>query len=112
MRGRRWGKIVNLSSMGGRLTFPGGGFYHASKHALEALSDALRFEVAGFGIDVIVIEPGLIPTRFAETAAAGIASSTGVYADFNRSVSEQTVRVYQGALGCLGGTPETVARTI
>jgi NAD(P)-dependent dehydrogenase (short-subunit alcohol dehydrogenase family) len=112
MRERRWGKIVNLSSMGGRLTFPGGGFYHASKHALEALSDALRFEVAGFGIDVIVIEPGLIRTRFAETAAAGIAPSTGVYADFNRSVAEQTVRAYDSAFGRLGGEPETVARTI
>src|SRR5204863_9262526 len=53
MRRQRFGKIVNLSSMGGKLTFPGGGFYHATKHAVEALSDALRFEVRGFGVDVI-----------------------------------------------------------
>src|SRR5262249_22244899 len=58
MRRQRWGKIVNLSSMGGKLTLPGGAFYHATKHAVEALSDALRFEVQGFGVDVIVIEPG------------------------------------------------------
>src|SRR4051812_7180150 len=59
MRAQRWGKIVNLSSMGGRLVFPGGGFYHATKYAVEAISDALRFEVKGFGIDVIIVEPGL-----------------------------------------------------
>ena len=59
MREQRWGRIVNVSSMGGELTFPGGGWYHASKHALEALSDALRFELAGFGIDVVVIQPVL-----------------------------------------------------
>ena len=58
--------------MGGRLTFPGGGWYHASKHAVEALSDALRFEVQGFGIDVVVIEPGLIRTGFAEAAVGTI----------------------------------------
>ncbi len=47
MRAQRWGKVVNLGSMGGRLTFPGGGYYHATKYALEALSDALRFELRG-----------------------------------------------------------------
>src|SRR5262245_45026769 len=45
MRRQRWGKIVNVSSMGGKLTFPGGGAYHASKHAMEGLSDVLRFEL-------------------------------------------------------------------
>ena len=79
MRAQRWGKIVNLSSMGGRLTFPGGGWYHATKHAIEAMSDALRFELHGFGIDVIVIEPGLITTEFGEAAASAMAevSSAG-----------------------------------
>ena len=49
MRRQGWGRIVNVSSMGGRLRFPGGGAYHATKHAVEALSDALRFEVAASG---------------------------------------------------------------
>ena len=49
MRREGRGRIVNLSSMGGKLVFPGGGAYHATKHAVEALSDAMRFEVAGFG---------------------------------------------------------------
>src|ERR687891_1080019 len=64
MRRQGHGRIVNVSSMGGKLTFPGGGVYHATKHAVEALSDVLRFEVAGFGVQVVVIEPGLIRTRF------------------------------------------------
>ena len=63
MRRQRGGRIVNLSSMGGQLMFPGGGFYHATKYAVEAISDALRFEVKGFGIDVVLVEPGLIRHR-------------------------------------------------
>lgn len=72
MRSQGWGKIINLSSVAGLITLPGGGAYHASKHALEALSDALRFELKGFGIDVIVVEPGAIRTRWVETAVAGL----------------------------------------
>ena len=76
MRAAGAGKIVNLSSMGGRLVFPGGGAYHATKYAVEALSDALRMEVRRFGIDVICIEPGLIRTEFGSTAAGGVAPPT------------------------------------
>src|SRR3712207_7285561 len=72
MRRQGFGRIVNLSSMGGRLTFPGWGFYHASKYAVEALSDALRFEVRGFGVEVVVVEPGLIRTSFAQTAVSSM----------------------------------------
>jgi len=74
MRAQRWGKIVNVGSMGGRLTFPGGGLYHATKYAVEALSDALRFEVRGFGVDVILVEPGLIMTNFGQVAASSVAA--------------------------------------
>jgi NAD(P)-dependent dehydrogenase (short-subunit alcohol dehydrogenase family) len=74
MRAQRWGKIVNVGSMGGRLTFPGAGHYHATKHALEAISDALRFELHGFGIDVILLEPGLITTEFGTAASASMAA--------------------------------------
>jgi NAD(P)-dependent dehydrogenase (short-subunit alcohol dehydrogenase family) len=116
MRRQGAGRIVNVSSMGGRLTFPGGGAYHGTKHAVEALSDALRFEVRGFGIDVVVIEPGLIKTRFGETAAGSIdaAPATGddPYADFNAAVGTATAQVYDGPLARLGGGPETVARAI
>ena len=114
MRAQGWGKIVNLSSMGGRLTFPGGGVYHATKYAVEALSDALRFEVRGFGVDVILIEPGLIRTRFGETAAGGIEDAgEGPYGEFNRGVAASTTTAYEsGALARLGGSPETVAERI
>src|SRR3954454_16490353 len=72
MRNQRWGRIINISSMGGRLVFPGGGYYHASKYAVEALSDALRFEVKGFGVDVVIIEPGLIKTEFGTAAVSSL----------------------------------------
>jgi short-subunit dehydrogenase len=58
MRQNKYGKIVNISSVGGKIASPLGGWYHASKFAIEALSDAMRLEVKQFGIDVIVIEPG------------------------------------------------------
>ena len=77
MRRPGLGRIVNISSMGGRMTFPGGGAYHGTKYAVEALSDALRFEVRGFGVDVVVIEPGLIKTRFGETAACSLGAAGG-----------------------------------
>jgi NAD(P)-dependent dehydrogenase (short-subunit alcohol dehydrogenase family) len=116
MREQGWGKIVNVSSMGGRFTFPGGGVYHASKHAVEALSDALRFEVKGFGVDVIIIEPGIIRTSFGQTAAREIDAGTrdpGPYGEFNQAVAEATAGVYErGPLSKLGGPPEAVARKI
>ena len=111
MRDQHWGRIVNLSSMGGRLVFPGGGIYHATKYAVEALSDALRFEVRGFGVEVIVVEPGLIVTNFGETASASV-QTDGPYGDFNRKVAEATEGVYRGPLKRLGGGPEAVAKTI
>jgi NAD(P)-dependent dehydrogenase (short-subunit alcohol dehydrogenase family) len=114
MRSQRWGRIVNVSSMGGKLTFPGGGAYHATKHAVEALSDALRFEVRGFGIDVAVIEPGLIKTQFGEAAVGSMesVSEDGPYGEFNRAVAEQTAGAYTGPMARLGAGPEAVAKKI
>jgi NAD(P)-dependent dehydrogenase (short-subunit alcohol dehydrogenase family) len=115
MRKAGSGRIVNISSMGGKLTFPGGGAYHASKYAVEALSDALRFEVKGFGIDVIVIEPGLIRTGFAEAAVNSMSRNgrDDVYAAFDAAVAKATTDVYgRGMLAKLGGGPDDVARAI
>lgn len=115
MRERRDGRIVNLSSMGGRLTFPGGGAYHATKYSVEALSDVLRFEVAGFGIQVVLIEPGLIRTQFGEAAVGSmseIKEQDGPYAKFNAAVAATTAGAYQGPLSRLGAGPDAVARTI
>src|SRR5688572_23199909 len=112
MRRERSGRIVNVSSMGGKLTFPGGGIYHATKHAVEALSDAMRFEVKGFGVDVSIIEPGLIKTHFAEAAVGSIAHEEGPYAEFNTAVSAATAGAYEGPFGKLGGGPDDVAKAI
>src|SRR3954451_19854897 len=99
MRRQGWGKIVNVSSMGGKMTFPGGGYYHGTKHAVEAISDALRFEVAAFGIDVAIIEPGLILTNFGDTAAHGVGEATGsgdsAYAEFSAAVAKSTAEAYE-----------------
>ena len=119
MRAQGWGKVVNISSMGGRLTFPGGGFYHATKYALEALSDALRFEVAGFGIDVILIEPGFIRTSFSETAASSVdgvrpgGDDDDPYRAFTAAVVASTRSVYErGLVARLAGDPDHVARVV
>ncbi|HZC72368.1 MAG TPA: oxidoreductase [Jatrophihabitans sp.] len=112
MRRAGAGRIVNIGSMGGRLTFPGGGVYHATKYSLEALSDALRFEVQGFGIQVVLIEPGLIVTDFAKTAIASVANGDGPYAKFNHVVAKRTEGVYEGPLAKLGGGPDAVAKVI
>ena len=117
MRRAGKGRIVNVSSMGGRLVFPGGGAYHGTKYAVEALSDAMRFEVKGFGIDVALIEPGLITTEFGNVAAGSV-EATGedggedVYAEFNASVAKETKGAYEGPMRHLGGGPETVAKAI
>ncbi|HTJ46254.1 MAG TPA: SDR family oxidoreductase [Kofleriaceae bacterium] len=68
MRERRSGRIVNVSSMGGRMTFPFMGAYNSTKYAVESLSDALRAELQPFGIQVSLIEPGVIRTNFADTS--------------------------------------------
>jgi NAD(P)-dependent dehydrogenase (short-subunit alcohol dehydrogenase family) len=115
MRRQGYGRIVNVSSMGGKLTFPGAGYYHATKHAVEALSDALRFEVQGFGVKVSVIEPGLIRTDFAETAVGSMYGSDGEnpYAGFDESVAKATAENYErGPFARLGGGPEAVAEAI
>ena len=112
MRRAGRGRIVNVSSMGGKLVFPGGGIYHATKHAVEALSDAMRFEVKGFGVQVVLIEPGLIKTNFAETAVGSIGAEDGPYAGFNDAVGAATAGAYDGFLGKLGAGPEAVAKAI
>jgi NAD(P)-dependent dehydrogenase (short-subunit alcohol dehydrogenase family) len=114
MRRQGYGRIVNVSSMGGKLTFPGAGYYHASKHAVEAISDALRFEMEGFGIKVSVIEPGLIRTGFANAAVGSMdGPESGPYAGFDEAVAKATTENYeQGPFSRLAGEPEAVAEAI
>jgi len=115
MRRQGFGRIVNLSSMGGRMTLPGGGFYHATKYAVEALSDALRFEVRGFGVDVVVVEPGAIKTEFGNTAIDKIEASSAAdspYAKFRETLKQQIRGAYEGPLGRFAGEPDDVAKVI
>ena len=77
MRDQRAGTIINITSMGGKIYTPLGGWYHATKFALEALSDCLRMEAAPFGIDVVVIEPGGIRTEWPAIAASNLRQASG-----------------------------------
>jgi NAD(P)-dependent dehydrogenase (short-subunit alcohol dehydrogenase family) len=113
MRRAGSGRIVNMSSMGGNFVFPGGGAYHASKYAVEAISDALRFEVKGFGVGVTVIQPGAIRTEFASTVTERLPEGEGPYAAFNADVGRATRDAYEkGPLARLGGEPDAVAKAV
>ena len=109
MREARSGKIVNVSSIGGKLGEPLGAWYHASKYAVEGLSDSLRLELADFGVDVIVIQPGMIMTEWPEIAAENMLKVSGetAYADMARTRAK--VMVYDPEQA---SPPEVVARTI
>lgn len=71
MRAAKSGTIINTSSMGGKMYFPMGAWYHASKHAVEGLSDCLRLELKQFNINVVVLEPGFIATEFGSVLLDG-----------------------------------------
>jgi short-subunit dehydrogenase len=134
MRRRGRGRILNVSSMGGRITLPGGAFYHASKYAVEALSDALRMEVAQFGIDVVLIEPGPVKTPWNDVAAASLATASAgaaatapaaatgpdgadgpdgdPYRDYKAAVGASFGRTQAGLVGRFGSTSGDVAKVI
>ena len=96
MRQQHSGRIINISSIAGRMVFYFGGWYHVSKYAVEALSDALRMEVQPFGIDVVLIEPGGIKTNWGIIAAEHLsASSAGtVYEDAANHEAEILRKAY------------------
>ena len=77
MRNKRAGRIINISSMGGRVYTPLGSWYHASKHAVEGWSDCLRLELSPFNIDVVIIEPGVIATEFGDVMTAPMLKRSG-----------------------------------
>ncbi|HNW43947.1 MAG TPA: oxidoreductase [Elusimicrobiales bacterium] len=110
MRAAGRGTIINISSIAGKITMPTGGWYHASKHAVEAYSDALRLEVAQFGIRVVLIEPGPVKTEWDQTALVNLEkySGAGPYAPMVKRITEKFRAGYRsGAPG-----PEVVARVI
>ncbi|MFJ6796890.1 oxidoreductase [Streptomyces sp. NPDC091268] len=120
MRARGRGTVVNVSSIFGKYAVPGGGYYHASKHAVEALSDALRLEVAGFGIRVVVVEPGPVRTPWGQTFMDHLPSAQDRAGSPYRRFHERTAAyydgIYNGTRKSLAGTftieAEQVAETI
>jgi NADP-dependent 3-hydroxy acid dehydrogenase YdfG len=110
MRARGSGRVINISSLVGRTTFPGMGVYGATKYAVEALSDALRQETAGFGIRVVIIEPGFVATSLGEATDALPAEqreTTGAYAEMMARGTR-----YLAAQIAKGIAPERVAAAI
>jgi NAD(P)-dependent dehydrogenase (short-subunit alcohol dehydrogenase family) len=110
MREKRAGKVVNISSMGGKIYTPLGAWYHATKHAVEGWSDCLRFEVKPFNIDVIVIEPGLIDTEFGNVVATTLPpeSVNGPY----KAIVQALTRDGNGDGGMRTSPPSVIANTI
>lgn len=111
MRKHHTGKIVNISSMAGKISTPFGAWYHATKYALEGLSDCLRMETKPFGIDVILIEPGAIKTNWGSIAADNLAevSAKGAYAKQANHVVNYLRRLYSSDKI---SKPEIISKTI
>ncbi|MFI6792650.1 oxidoreductase [Nonomuraea sp. NPDC050383] len=112
MREQGSGTIVNVSSIGGEIALPLGCWYYASKHALEAYSDSLRMEVEPFGIDVVIIQPGIIKTEFEDRTAQDLREISGATA--YGQMAEAMARRAETQLGenTQGSDPGLVATTI
>jgi NAD(P)-dependent dehydrogenase (short-subunit alcohol dehydrogenase family) len=111
MRERRAGRIVNISSMGGRIYTPFGAWYHASKHALEGWSDCLRIELAPFGIDVIIIEPGAIQTSFGGVVEEALMKSAGG-TEYEPAVKRLIGALSRGSQEGAFSPPSLIAETV
>lgn len=111
MRAEGSGRIINISSMGGRLTTYMGAWYHGTKYALEAFSDALRMEVRPFGIEVVLIEPGGIKTEWGDRAASHleVASKGGSYEEQSEKAALKMRQLYGSNYV---SSPELIAKTI
>lgn len=111
MRAQKSGTIINTSSVGGKIYTPLGSWYHATKHALEGWSDCLRLDLAQFGIDVVIIEPGIIKTEFADVVSDGVRkySKDDEYAEFVEKVAQATKATYAQNKGT---EPSVIARVV
>lgn len=98
MRDKKFGRIINITSVGGKIYTPFGAWYHATKHALEGWSDALRVEIKPFGIDVAIIEPGGIKTEWGGIAAENLrkTSGSGHYAERANATADGMAKMYAG----------------
>jgi len=110
MREQQNGTIVNISSMGGKIYTPLGSWYHATKHALEGWSDCLRLELAPFGIDVVIVEPGSVRTEFGEVAVGPLLERSGesAYSEMANAVAAAFRTNYEQG----GGSPPSVVADV
>lgn len=108
MRAQGSGKIVNISSIGGKIYEPLGGWYHSTKFAVEGLSDSLRLELKPFGIDVVVVEPGAIKTEWGGIAVENLLKTSGgtAYAPQAKALA----KLFDGA--ARGSQPKVIADVI
>lgn len=111
MRKKGAGKIINITSMGGKIYTPLGAWYHATKHALEGWSDCLRIEIADKGIQVVVIEPGIIRTNFGNVLSSNLRKHVGrsAYSELAKKVADSTDRYTEKKLG---SPPEVIASAV
>jgi short-subunit dehydrogenase len=111
MRKAKKGRIINISSMGGKMYTPLGAWYHATKHALEGWSDCLRLELKPFGIDVVIVQPGIIITEFAEVMTAPMIarSGAGPYGELARRVAKGAEENYRAGRG---SAPDVIAALV
>jgi NAD(P)-dependent dehydrogenase (short-subunit alcohol dehydrogenase family) len=110
MLARGAGRIVNVSSVSGRIPAPVLGAYHASKYALEALSDALRMELAPFGVQVVIVEPGTIRTEFASRAMGEASRARGTQSRY-AAIYEKTAEI-EAKFDRMAGPPTPVVKAI
>jgi NAD(P)-dependent dehydrogenase (short-subunit alcohol dehydrogenase family) len=116
MRAQRYGRIVNVSSIFGRFAVPGWAYYAATKHAVEAFSEALRLELAGFGIRVVQVEPFAARTRLDTNAVWAGDRAEGPYAEFHQKMASYRAKTWAGpphnVAGRLAVSADDVARVI
>ena len=111
MRQARHGSIVNISSVGGKFGEPFGAWYHASKYAVEGLSDSLALEMAPFGVKVVTIEPGGIRSEWSEIAADNLLKTSG-QGDYGAEANKAAQRMRDFYETKLAGSPEQVAQGV
>ena len=114
MRKAKSGTIINTSSMGGKMYTPLGAWYHASKHAVEGWSDCLRLELSPFKIKVVILEPGIIQTEFADVMTAPMVkhSGKGAYANLVNSIIKSTTTVKMSPTSVISNTVSKIINTV
>ena len=111
MRAKKSGKIINISSMGGKIYTPLGAWYHATKHALEGWSDCLRLELSPFNIDVVIVEPGVIKTEFGDVMLAPMIERSGnsAYGEIAKKLEQRMKESYEQGFA---SDPEVIAKVV